>query len=143
MEHRHYHTEPRTPAPMVLAVEDDQRNADLLRVMLRIGGITQVIFCKHGKEIMPAIEGLAKIDLVLLDLALPEEDGFQILQRLRPLPPFQRSVFVATTALVMVNEIIRAEDAGFDGFLGKPFNFDRFSDQIRRLLAGERVWEPR
>jgi two-component system cell cycle response regulator DivK len=37
--------------------------------------------------------------------------------------------------------MVRAKKSGFDGFLGKPLNPDRFPEQIRRLLAGEHVWE--
>ncbi|MBX3084985.1 MAG: response regulator [Anaerolineae bacterium] len=129
--------------PIVLIVEDDQRNADLLRVMLRLAGIQQVILCRTGKDIAPAVLPYPSVDLVLLDLALPEEDGFQILRRLRQWSLFKDSTIVATTALVMPQDVARAEEAGFDGFLGKPFHFDRFTGQIRRLLAGERVWEPR
>jgi CheY-like chemotaxis protein len=133
----------RNTDPVVLVVEDDQRNADLIKVMLSITGLKQVILCRLGREIAAAVEPYALIDLALIDLAMPEEDGFQVLQRLRPLPTFAITIFVATTALVMPNEVARAETEGFDGFLGKPFDFDRFPGQIRRMLAGERVWEPR
>jgi two-component system, cell cycle response regulator DivK len=139
---------PNTPhlAPaeaVVLVVEDDQRNADLLRVLLKIAGVLTIAVARSGKEIVPAIVAYPCIHLTLLDLALPEEDGFHILQRLRQLPAFHGGRIVATTALVMPQDVARAEEAGFDGFLGKPFHFDRFTEQIRRLLAGERVWEPR
>lgn len=134
---------PATAMTVVLVVEDDQRNADLLRILLRIAGIETVIMCRLGKEIERAVLPFTKIDLTLLDLALPEEDGFHILARLRHMPQVASSFIVATTALVMPSDVARAEEAGFDGFLGKPFHFDRFPNQIRRLLAGERVWEPR
>jgi two-component system cell cycle response regulator DivK len=45
------------------------------------------------------------------------------------------------TAQVGDDEVLQAQKAGFDGFLGKPLDPDRFPDQIRRLLAREHVWE--
>ena len=48
---------------------------------------------------------------------------------------------VAVTAEASLEQINKAKAAGFDGFLGKPLDMDRFPDQIRRILAGDSVWE--
>ena len=48
---------------------------------------------------------------------------------------------VAVTAEASQEQLTRAREAGFDGFLGKPLDPDRFPEQIRRLLRGEQVWE--
>jgi two-component system cell cycle response regulator DivK len=127
----------------VLIVEDDPRNAALVVAMLGIAGITQTRLCKTGSEVIPVAQTMPRIDLVLLDLQLPGEDGYQILERLRREPILGAVPVVAVTAQVMPDDVIRAESVGFDGFLGKPLDFDRFPDQICRLLGGERVWEPR
>lgn len=127
----------------ILIVEDDPRNATLLQAMLRITGIFDMHVCRSGADLMDTVVKMSQIDLVLLDLQLPGEDGFKIYARLRDNPALQDVPIVAVTAQVMVDEIARAEKAGFNGFLGKPLNYDRFPGQIRRLLAGERVWEPR
>ncbi|HLY25479.1 MAG TPA: response regulator [Aggregatilineales bacterium] len=127
----------------ILIVEDDPRNATLLQAMLRITGIFDMHVCRSGADLMDTVARMAQIDLILLDLQLPGEDGFQIYGRLRNQESLQAVPIVAVTAQVMVDEIARAEKAGFSGFLGKPLNYDRFPGQIRRLLAGERVWEPR
>lgn len=127
----------------VLVVEDDQRNAALITAMLKIAGVPNSWVCRDGSEIMNTAARMATIDLVLLDLRLPQEDGFQILARLRREPGFYGVPIIATTAQVMPEDLDHAESAGFDGFLGKPLNFDRFPDQIRRIFSGERVWEVR
>jgi two-component system cell cycle response regulator DivK len=127
----------------VLVVEDEPRNAALVVAMLNIAGIVNVVICKSGGEILPAIRQMTSIDLVLLDLQLPGEDGYQIFERLRREPTLEKTSFIAVTAQVMPDDVERVEAAGFHGFLGKPLVFDRFPHQIRRLLAGERVWEPR
>ncbi len=127
----------------VLIVEDDPRNAALVVAMLGIAGVTQTRLCTSGCEIMPIARNMPSIDLVLLDLQLPGEDGYQILERLRREPEFAAVPVIAVTAQVMPDDVAQAEAVGFDGFLGKPLNFDRFPLQIARLLNGERVWEPR
>jgi two-component system cell cycle response regulator DivK len=127
----------------VLVVEDDQRNAALVTVMLNIAGLTNIQICNSGREIGDVAAQMSTIDLVLLDLQLPGEDGYQILCRLRTDIRFAKTIIVAVTAQVMPDDIAHAESAGFDGFLGKPLNFDRFPTQIERMLNGERVWEPR
>ncbi len=132
-----------TEQKSILVVEDDPRNATLLQAMLRITGIFDMRLCRSGADLMDTIAKMRHVDLVMLDLQLPGEDGFQIFERIKNHPTLQDTPIVAVSAQVMVDEIARAEKAGFNGFLGKPLNYDRFPGQIRRLLAGERVWEPR
>lgn len=127
----------------ILVVEDEPRNAALIEAMLKIAGGAKTWLCRSGDEVTTVIAQMPQIDLVLLDLQLPGENGYAILARLRSEPICQSIPMVAVTAQVMPDDITHAETAGFDGFLGKPLNFDRFPGQIRRLLAGERVWEPR
>jgi two-component system cell cycle response regulator DivK len=51
------------------------------------------------------------------------------------------TLVVAVTAEANQEQIAKAKAAGFNGFLGKPLDMDRFPDQVRRILAGEPVWE--
>jgi two-component system cell cycle response regulator DivK len=48
---------------------------------------------------------------------------------------------IAVTAEASLEQMNKARDSGFDGFLGKPLDPDRFPEQIRRILSGEPVWE--
>jgi two-component system, cell cycle response regulator DivK len=82
------------------------------------------------------------INLILLDLHLPLEDGYATLPKIRAHPKLANARVVAVSASVGIDEVRRAQAAGFDGFLGKPLNRHRFADQIQRILAGEAVWEP-
>ncbi len=84
-----------------------------------------------------------QIDLVLLDIQIPNEDGYALMQRIRAHPRLRQAAVVAVTASVMPQDVARAREAGFDGFIGKPIDADRFPDQIRRVLGGEAVWESR
>jgi len=76
-----------------------------------------------------------------MDIALPEADGYQSLVSLRSHPRFQEVPIIAVTADVSAKNMARAREAGFDGFIGKPLDPDRFPEQVRRVLAGEEVWE--
>ncbi len=128
---------------IVVVVEDDPLNVILIRKLLQIAGVKEAIICESGQELRDHLTHLHHIDLILLDLRMPDEDGYAILKQLRALPTLSQTKIVAATANVMPDDIRRAEEAGFDGFVGKPFDFDRFPSQIERLLQGERVWEPR
>ncbi len=128
---------------VVIVVEDDPLNAILIRKLLQIAGVEQLVICESGHELRQALKELPRVDLILLDLRMPDEDGYMVLQSLREMPELAETKVVAATANVMPDDILRAEEAGFDGFMGKPFDFDRFRTQINRILRGERVWEPR
>src|SRR5690242_2453069 len=59
------------------------------------------------------------VDLILLDLQLPGEDGYKVLQRVRATPALAQARVVAVTANVMPQDVAQAREAGFDGFIGK------------------------
>jgi two-component system cell cycle response regulator DivK len=84
---------------------------------------------------------LPRIDLILMDLRLPYEDGYAALNKVRATPKLKETIVVAVTAEASLEQLNKARAAGFNGFLGKPLDPDRFPDQIRRLLKGEPVWE--
>jgi two-component system cell cycle response regulator DivK len=86
-------------------------------------------------------EALPRIDLVLLDIRLPYEDGFHALQKLRATERFKDTRVVAITAEASTARMLQARAAGFSGFLGKPLDPDRFPEQIRRIMSDEPVWE--
>lgn len=82
-------------------------------------------------------------DLIILDLAIPYEDGFIVHQRVRELfEDQQQPLVIAVTANCLPETVERTRQAGFDGFIGKPIERYRFIQQINRILRGEPVWEP-
>jgi two-component system cell cycle response regulator DivK len=81
------------------------------------------------------------VDLILLDIRLPYEDGYQALQKLRANTKLRQTLVIAVTAEASEEQLRRAKTAGFNGFIGKPLDPDRFPEQIRRILSGEDVWE--
>jgi len=124
----------------VLVVEDNVSNFVLIARMLGHMGVN----CEwktSGYEVVEYADTLARLDLVLMDIRLPYEDGYGALKKLRNSPNLQNTRVVAVTAEASAEEMQKSRNAGFDGFLGKPLDPDRFPEQIRRILNGEPVWE--
>lgn len=126
----------------ILIVEDNVRNYALLARLLSFMGVKQTEWKRSGWHVLEfARDTMPHIDLILLDIHLPEEDGYEVLGRIREDEHFCDTRVVAVTADVSKNNLSRARSAGFDGFLAKPINVDHFPDQIRRILEGEPVWD--
>jgi two-component system cell cycle response regulator DivK len=126
---------------MVLVVEDNVPNYVLIARMLAFMGVQRREWKSSGWQVVQFADTLPQIDLILLDIRLPYEDGYQALQKIRASPKLKDTLVIAVTAEASEEQVRRAKAAGFDGFLGKPLDPDRFPEQIRRILNGESVWE--
>ncbi|MBL8096934.1 MAG: response regulator [Anaerolineales bacterium] len=125
----------------ILIVEDNVSNFVLMARMLAYMGVPRCEWKTSGWQVVEFADTLPKIDLILMDLRLPYEDGYGALKKVRATPKIKDTIVVAVTAEASQEQLNRAREAGFDGFLGKPLDPDRFPEQIRRLLRGEQVWE--
>jgi len=124
----------------VLVVEDNVSNFLLMARLLGILGV-HCEWKTSGYEVVEYADTLPRVDLILMDIRLPYEDGYEALRKLRSSPTLRSVPVVAVTAYANEEQLSRARTAGFDGFLGKPLDPDRFPDQVQRILTGEPVWE--
>jgi two-component system, cell cycle response regulator DivK len=124
----------------ILVVEDNVSNFVLIARMLGYMGI-HCEWKTSGYEVVEYADALPRLDLILMDIRLPYEDGFGALKKIRAFKALKSTRVVAVTAESSLEQMNKAKLAGFDGFLGKPLDMDRFPDQIRRILSGEPVWE--
>lgn len=124
----------------ILVVEDNVSNFVLIARMLGYMGI-HCEWKTSGYEVVEYADTLPRLDLVLMDIRLPYEDGYGALQKIRSSATLNDTLVIAVTAEASVAQINKAKEAGFDGFIGKPLDPDRFPEQIRRILSGEQVWE--
>lgn len=125
----------------VLVVEDNVPNFVLIARMLAYMGVQRCEWKTSGWQVVEFADTLPRIDLILMDIRLPYEDGFQALEKVRANPRLKNTLVIAVTAEASVEQMNKAKASGFDGFLGKPLDPDRFPDQIKRVLRGEPVWE--
>jgi two-component system cell cycle response regulator DivK len=124
----------------VLVVEDNVSNFVLIARMLGYLGI-HCEWKTSGYEVVEYADTLPRLDLILMDIRLPYEDGYGALKKIRASERFKAVPIIAVTAEASLEQMDKAKNSGFDGFLGKPLDPDRFPDQIRRILNGEPVWE--
>jgi two-component system cell cycle response regulator DivK len=135
--HRAIHAKDAT----VLIVEDNPSNFVLMARMLAYMGVQRCEWKTSGWQVVEFADTLPQVDLILMDIRLPYEDGYAALNKLREHPRLANTMVVAVTAEASTEQMSKARAAGFDGFLGKPLDTDKFPDQIRRMLRGEAVWE--
>ncbi len=121
-------------------MEDNVSNFVLIARMLGYLGI-HCEWKTSGYEVLEYADTLPRLDLILMDIRLPYEDGYGAQKKIRAAERFKSVPIVAVTAEASVEQMNKAKAAGFDGFLGKPLDADRFPDQIRRIMNGEQVWE--
>jgi two-component system cell cycle response regulator DivK len=124
----------------VLVVEDNVSNFVLIARMLGYMGI-HCEWKTSGYEVVEYADTLPRLDLILLDIRLPYEDGYGAHRKIKASDSLKDTIVVAVTANASIKEMNKAKREGFDGFIGKPLDPDRFPNQIRRILAGEDVWE--
>jgi two-component system cell cycle response regulator DivK len=124
----------------VLIVEDNAANFVLMARMLNHIGL-HCEWKTSGYEVVEYVDNLPRVDLILMDIRLPYEDGYQALLRLRQHDKLKELPVIAVTAYASEEQMERAREAGFNGFVGKPLDPDRFPAQVQRMLRGEPVWE--
>jgi two-component system cell cycle response regulator DivK len=124
----------------VLVVEDNVANFVLIARLLGYMGI-HCEWKTSGYEVVEYADTLPRLDLILMDIRLPYEDGYGALQKIRASGSLKNTRVVAVTAEASPEQMRKAREAHFDGFIAKPLDPDLFPDQIRRILAGEPVWE--
>jgi two-component system cell cycle response regulator DivK len=125
----------------VLVVEDNLQNLVLIARLLAFIGVHRYEWKASGWQVLEFADTMPRVDLVLMDIHLPYEDGYDALAKLRNDRRFAETRVVAVTADANPASMEKAKGAGFDGFLGKPIDPDKFPDQIISVLQGNQVWD--
>lgn len=126
---------------LILIVEDEPNNLFLMKKLLCFEGVDKDHILSCNKDPIDLLLNIDKnIDLIFLDIHLPKKDGYEILKELKSNDKTKNSIVIALTASVMNQDIEKAKEAGFDGFIGKPIDGRHFSQTFSKILNGESIW---
>jgi len=116
----------------VLIVDDDVRNIFALSSALERRGMS-ILTAGTGREAISTIESTPDIAIVLMDIMMPEMDGYETMQVIRQNPSFRRLPIIALTAKAMKGDREKCLEAGASEYLAKPVNTEQ-------LLSALRMW---
>ncbi len=119
-----------------LLVEDNENNRYLLTLLLEHAGFT----------VLPAVDGKSGVDLarreapdlILLDIQMPEMDGYEVAAILKSDPVLARIPIVGVSSFAMPGDRDKAMRAGFAGYIEKPVDPERFVETVMAFLHGKR-----
>ena len=120
--------------PKVAVIEDDPDIADIVRFALENEGC-EVRVARDGVVGLALVRGWGP-DLVLLDIAMPGMDGFQVLHEIRRNTRIRQMPVIMMTARKQGADVQQALSAGADDYLVKPFELSALVAKVRRRLAG-------
>jgi CheY-like chemotaxis protein len=132
MLERIYESDAALNGKQVLIVDDDVRNIFALTSVLERHGVA-VMSAESGKDAIKALEGTPGIGIVLMDIMMPEMDGYETIRAVRKNPLLQTLPVIALTARAMKGDREKCIEAGASDYIAKPVN----PDQLLSLL---RVW---
>jgi len=116
----------------VLIVDDDVRNVFALTSVLEANGM-EVIFAENGRDGIDVLRENPDVDLVLMDIMMPEMDGYQTMQAVREIPEFKQLPIISLTAKAMKGDREKSIASGASDYITKPVDTDQ-------LLSLMRVW---
>jgi CheY-like chemotaxis protein len=129
---RLHHSDEALAGRRVLVVDDDVRNIFALSSVLERRGMI-VLTAGTGREAIATLESTPDLAIVLMDIMMPEMDGFETMQVIRQNARFSRLPIVALTAKAMKGDREKCLEAGASDYLAKPVNTDQ-------LLSALRMW---
>ena len=119
---------------LILLAEDNALNQEIAVEFLASTG-AQVAVADNGREAVEILEGSdVPFDLILMDLQMPEMDGYEATRRIRAMERFRDIPIIAMTAHAMIEERERCVEAGMNGHLAKPIEVDDFYATLRKWL---------
>jgi two-component system cell cycle response regulator DivK len=123
----------------IIIIEDNEQNMYLMKFLLEKNGYSVI-------EAPSAADGIAKVTAlkphaVLLDIQLPDMDGYAVARHLRTFKDVEAIPIIAVTSYAMVGDREAALAAGCTGYIEKPINPETFIDQLRQYLSGRRDTE--
>lgn len=124
----------------IFILEDDVNNLAVVTSMLRRYGAT-IFFDSWGVETATTIKAFMPIDLIILDIHLPGGiTGYDVYDAIKEVPELDGIPIVAVTASDPDQEMKKAREKGFSGYISKPIRTKSFVKSMLAILNGEEVW---
>ena len=120
--------------PKVLVVDDDVRNIFALTSALENYGMT-VLFAENGRDGIEVLKSSPDVDLVLMDVMMPEMDGYETIEAIRQLPEFKALPIISLTAKAMAGDREKCLAAGANDYITKPVDMTQLLALMRGLLG--------
>ena len=117
----------------ILYVEDNPDNRSLIRRVLNSEGYA-VVEAINAAQAISKLETEA-IDLILMDINMPDMDGYTLTAKIKGIQEFKKIPIVAVTANVLRGDREKSLEAGCDGYIQKPIDIDILAQQIERFLT--------
>jgi CheY-like chemotaxis protein len=117
----------------VLLVDDDSRNIFALSSVLERRGM-RVLTSTTGSEAIELVESTPDLAIVLMDIMMPEMDGYQTIEKIRKSPAYRRLPIIALTAKAMKGDREKCLEAGASDYLAKPVNTEQLLSSLRMWL---------
>jgi len=128
------HTDPALVGKKVLVVDDDIRNIFALTAMLERQGM-QVLSVDNGPDAIRIARDDPSVEIALVDVMMPEMDGYATMRRMRELPTFKDQPIVALTAKAMKGDREKCIEAGASDYIAKPVNSEHLLSMLKAWLA--------
>jgi two-component system cell cycle response regulator DivK len=119
--------------PKILLVEDNEMNRDMLSRRLQRKGHS-IVIAENGEQGL-SLARLESPDLILMDITLPEMDGWEAARRLKTDQSTRHIPIIALTARVLISDQAKAFEMGCDDYDTKPVDFARLTEKIGNLLG--------
>jgi CheY-like chemotaxis protein len=119
----------------ILVVDDDVRNVFALTNALEVRGM-EVLFAENGREAIERLERSPDVDLVLMDVMMPEMDGYETMRAIRKMPALRRLPIIALTAKAMKADREKSIAAGASDYITKPVEIDQMLSLMQVWLYG-------
>ncbi|MGH7515096.1 MAG: response regulator, partial [Gemmatimonadales bacterium] len=127
-----HRTDPTLTGRTVLIVDDDVRNIFALTTFLERSEM-KVVYAESGREGIGRLQDMPEVDVVLMDVMMPEMDGYETIRAIRDMSKFRHLPIIAVTAKAMKGDREKCIEAGASDYIAKPVDMDQ-------LLSLLRVW---
>ncbi|MFD2285185.1 response regulator [Pedobacter petrophilus] len=120
------------PQKIILVIDDDNRNIFALKAVLKAKGF-ECLSAISARDGFAIIEERENVSVVLMDMMMPDMDGYQAMAAMKKSPKMQNIPVLAVTAQAMVGDKERCLSAGASGYVSKPINVDELLEQIEEV----------